>query len=84
MPRHQELPQDMDLQRAEAPAEGDVLFRRQMLATKHQNPFAVEEGSADCGEGRVVERVRQVEIADLGPERRGKASVAEEEPSSSR
>jgi hypothetical protein len=59
----------MDLQRAEARAEGHVLGRRQAgLVTEHQH-MVLEMGLVDAAEVVGVDRARQVQSDQLGAER---------------
>jgi hypothetical protein len=69
-----ELVDHVRLGRAEASRERDELRRQEPLAAKHQH-LAREERALDVGKRRVVERLRQVEIArfeaEAGRERVG-------------
>ena len=67
----------MDRERTEAAAEGDVLLGRDVLIAQHEHALAVEKAAPHRREGRVVERLRQVEADDLGPERRRETAVTE-------
>ncbi|GAB3402944.1 hypothetical protein GCM10027318_11590 [Massilia agilis] len=68
-----ELAQHMDLQWAEAAAEGDLLLRRDVLVAEHQH-MVVEVGTVDAREFFVGERRVQVQAEHLGAERRIEAA----------
>src|SRR5690606_17711951 len=63
----QELAQHVDLQLAEAAAEGDVLFRGQVLVAE-DHYAVIQMGAMHTGEIGVVERAGQVDADDLGAE----------------
>ena len=69
MAGERELVQHVDLQRAEAAAERDVLVRRDALVAKHQHVM-VEMRAMNAREAAGVERLRQVEADHFGTERR--------------
>lgn len=69
MAGQRELVQHVDLQRAEAAAERDVLVRRDALVAKHQY-VVIEVRAMDAREIVGVERLRQVDADHLGAERR--------------
>ena len=62
------LDQRMGTRRAETAAECGELGRAQVLAPEHQHRM-VSEGPLDPGEGALLERLRQVDAEDLGPQR---------------
>ena len=67
--RQLELVQHVDLQRAEAAAEGDLLRRRDALVAEHQH-VVVEVGAVDAGEVLARQGLRQVQAEHLGAQRR--------------
>src|SRR3954454_9726950 len=59
------------VQLAEAAAESDVLFRRDILIADYQQPVGVAPGLANLAEQVVPERLAQIEAADFGAESGG-------------
>ena len=57
----------VDVDRAEALGDGDVLLRRQLLVAK-EDDAVFSEGVPDLGEGFVRDRRRQIDPADFGPD----------------
>ncbi|MDT4833750.1 hypothetical protein FQZ97_673710 [compost metagenome] len=55
----------MDLQRTEAPTEGDLLFRGDALVAEHQHVM-IQMGAVDTGEVGVGQRPGQVQPDHLG------------------
>ncbi|MCY1526969.1 hypothetical protein D9M68_620190 [compost metagenome] len=58
----------MDLQLAEAARQRDMLRRRNVLLAEHQH-LVLHQCAAQRGNGPFIKRRRQVDMADLGPER---------------
>ncbi|MNE91889.1 hypothetical protein D3C80_1895590 [compost metagenome] len=65
MAAEQELLEHVDLQHAEAAAEGDLLFGGNALVAKHQH-VVIEMGPVDPGEVFAADRSGQVQADDLG------------------
>ena len=63
------LIEDMDLEFSEAPAEVDVLLRRQILTSKQQYGMLFV-GVVNNSEAVVVDGPGEIEAADLGAQRR--------------
>jgi hypothetical protein len=61
----------MDMEIAEAPAEGNVLRGRQILIAENQDAV-VEMGLLDAGEGVVRQWSGEIDAYDFGAERRRK------------
>ena len=57
----------VDVDRAEALGDGDVLLRRQLLVAEEDDAVC-SEGVPDFGEGLVDDRRRQIDPADFGPD----------------
>jgi hypothetical protein len=68
MARQLELVQHVDLQRAEAAAEGDLLRRRDALVAEHQHVI-VEVRAMDAREIPGGQRLRQIQPDHFGTER---------------
>ncbi len=66
--RQLELMQHMNLQRTEAPAEGDLLIRRDALIAKHQHVM-IEMRAMEAGEVVVAQRLVEVEAEYFSAER---------------
>ena len=60
----------VDVERPEAPPEGEVLLVVDGLVAEEDDPV-LDEGAVDLVERLVVERLAQVDPGDLGPDRRG-------------
>lgn len=72
----QELLEHMDLQHAEAAAEGDLLFGGDALVAEHHD-MVVQVRAVQAREICVVDRARQVQADDLGADAAGEGANVE-------